>query len=86
MTRDQTLDEPTAEASIIRAAAGRCLKRVPLERRLRLLGVRVGTLIRADALAPHTGEPSTARLAAEPNASRYRANTDQLPLFDPTRD
>ncbi len=48
VTRDQTLHEATAEAALIRASAGSCLKRVPLERKLRLLGVRVGTLSRAD--------------------------------------
>ena len=44
VTRDQTIDEPTQDAKTIRHAAGLCLKRVPLERRIRLLGVRVGTL------------------------------------------
>jgi DNA polymerase-4 len=47
VTRDQTLAEPTADAAVIRRAAGLCLKRVPLERRLRLLGVRVGSLSRS---------------------------------------
>src|SRR5688572_23766609 len=44
VTRDCTLAEPTADAAAIRRAAGECLKRVPLDRRIRLLGVRVGTL------------------------------------------
>jgi DNA polymerase-4 len=44
ITRDRTLDEPTADAGAIRRAAGECLKRVPLDRRIRLLGVRVGAL------------------------------------------
>lgn len=44
VTRDCTLPMPTQEAKLIRRAAGECLKRVPLDRRLRLLGVRVGTL------------------------------------------
>ena len=44
VTRDQTIDEPTQDAKTIRHAAGLCLKRVPLERRIRLLGVRVGSL------------------------------------------
>ena len=43
-TRDQTVDAYTADAKAIRHAAGLCLKRVPLERRLRLLGVRIGSL------------------------------------------
>ena len=44
VTRDRTLDAPTQDAQAIRRAAGECLKRVPLERRIRLLGVRIGTL------------------------------------------
>ena len=44
VTRDLTLDAPTRDATIIRRAAGECLKRVPLDRRIRLLGVRVGAL------------------------------------------
>jgi DNA polymerase-4 len=46
-TRDQTVEAFTADAATIRRVAGQCLKRVPLERPLRLLGVRVGTLARA---------------------------------------
>jgi len=45
VTRDVTLADHTADASVIRAAAGQCLKRIPLERRIRLLGVRVGSLV-----------------------------------------
>ena len=47
VTRDQTLEHPTADAATIRQTAGLCLKRVDLTRRLRLLGVRVGSLVRA---------------------------------------
>jgi DNA polymerase-4 len=47
LTRDCTLDAPTRDAQAIRRAAGECLKRVPLERRIRLLGVRVGALSRS---------------------------------------
>jgi DNA polymerase-4 len=50
-TRDQTIAVHTADARTIRQTAGQCLKRVPLERRLRLLGVRVGALRRLDELA-----------------------------------
>jgi len=46
VTRDQTMAEPTHDAAAIRRVAGLCLKRVPLDRRLRLLGVRVGGLSR----------------------------------------
>jgi len=47
VTRDLTLPEPTADAAAIRQAAGACLKRVDLTRRLRLLGVRASSLSRA---------------------------------------
>jgi DNA polymerase-4 len=47
VTRDQTLTEYTADAKHIRLIAGQCLKRVNLSRRLRLLGVRVGSLVKA---------------------------------------
>ena len=51
VTRDYTADEFTADAKTIRQWAGQCLKRVPLDRRIRLLGVRVGTLEKVNALA-----------------------------------
>ena len=46
VTRDQTLPEHTQDARRIRQVASQCLKRVNLGRRLRLLGVRVGSLVR----------------------------------------
>ena len=49
VTRAQTLEYHTADATVIRQTAGLCLKRAPLERRLRLLGVRVGGLVPAAA-------------------------------------
>ena len=52
-SRDHTLcyfegdpRDPVLDAAAIRRAAGECLKRVPLERRIRLLGVRAGSLVR----------------------------------------
>ena len=71
VTRDQTLDDYTADAKVIRQAAGLCLKRVDLKRRLRLLGVRVGSLRRADGLDEATEEESGAAESAG----------DNLPLF-----
>jgi DNA polymerase-4 len=49
VTRDRTLREPTQDEAVIRRAAGECLRRAPLERRIRLLGVRVAGLVRVDA-------------------------------------
>jgi DNA polymerase-4 len=48
VTRDVTLPAPIADAASIRRAAGECLRRVPLEQRLRLLGVRVSALVPLD--------------------------------------
>ena len=46
VTRDVSVDRYTAQAERIRQLAGQCLKRVDLNRRIRLLGVRVGSLMR----------------------------------------
>jgi DNA polymerase-4 len=59
ITRDHTIAEATQDASAIRRAAGECLKRVALDRRIRLLGVRVGGLVRVDAV----------QVAREPDAA-----------------
>ncbi|WP_114970862.1 Y-family DNA polymerase [Rhodoferax ferrireducens] len=59
VTRDKTLDSYTADAQTIRQTAGQCLKRVPLDKRLRLLGVRVGSLVKAgDAETDDENRPS----------------------------
>ncbi|TXI66723.1 MAG: DNA polymerase IV [Limnohabitans sp.] len=52
VTRDQSLDEHIADAKRIRQVAGQCLKRVDLTRRIRLLGVRVGSLVKAGTAPP----------------------------------
>jgi DNA polymerase-4 len=57
VTRDVTLPAPTDEAAAIRRAAGQCLKRIELSRRIRLLGVRVGALVRGDDGAALTPAP-----------------------------
>ncbi len=56
VTRDCTLDEATRDPGTIRRAAGECLKRVPLDRRIRLLGVRVGALTKPGAQAPASAQ------------------------------
>ena len=78
VTRDLTIEHYTADATTIRQAAGQCLKRVPLERRLRLLGVRVGALrkVAPTAQGPgatEPGEPQPSHLA-----SGSKPMTDQL--------
>ena len=57
-TRDQTIDGYTNDASLIRRTAGLCLKRAPLERRLRLLGVKVAGLVRSDLAARAVAQPA----------------------------
>ncbi len=80
VTRDLTLERFTADPRTIRHAAGQCLKRAPLERRLRLLGVRVGSLLpaqaqplRADAGSPAVGAES---MGATPGARRTGPRID----------
>lgn len=58
VTRDITLPTPTSDAMTIRRAAGECLKRVRLDQRLRLLGVRISHLSpvpREQATEPEQG-------------------------------
>jgi DNA polymerase-4 len=48
ITRDQTLSLPIADAVSLREAARASLKRVTLDRKLRLLGIRAGSLVKRD--------------------------------------
>ena len=57
VTRDLTLPAPTADPAAIRRAAGECLRRVPLERKLRLLGVRAAALTPSHAPQAADGSP-----------------------------
>jgi DNA polymerase-4 len=47
ITRDQTLSLPIADAASLREAARACLKRVTFNQKLRLLGIRAGSLDRS---------------------------------------
>ena len=58
VTRDITIERHINDAREIRRVAGLCLKRAPLQKRLRLLGVRMGALLGAEeALSLKTNEP-----------------------------
>ena len=72
-TRDQTIDRFIADARAIRQTAGQCLKRVPLDRPLRLIGVRVGALVRADS-----AEAAATASTATPSAAPPRSSTASL--------
>lgn len=54
ISRDLTLPTPTADAAEIRAAAGKCLRRVDLERKFRLLGVRASGLVKQEDMEADT--------------------------------
>jgi DNA polymerase-4 len=62
VTRDRTLEAPTRDAAAIRRAAGECLKRVPLDRRIRLLGVRMGALSRSGPETARDASPGAANM------------------------
>ncbi len=79
VTRDLTLAQATADAAAIRRAAGECLKRVDLGRRLRLLGVRAGTLVRAGQPAAAPG-PQRANSNHGAHAARPAAQPDSPEL------
>ena len=78
VTRDQTMDFFTADASTIRQMAGRCLKRVNLQKRLRLLGVRVASLMRQPAAQDDEKNPADALAESYKYAINNAANEQQL--------
>jgi len=55
LTRDHTLREPLDDAAGLLAASRECLRRAPLDRPLRLLGVRVSALVPAGEVAEDPG-------------------------------
>lgn len=66
VTRSLTMAQATRDAATIRLWAGRCLRHVPLDQRLRLIGVKM------ESLSPGDGSEA-AQAAASPSS---------LPLFD----
>ena len=74
VTRDLTLPAHTMDARTIRRAAGECLKRVDLSRRLRLLGVRAGNLATLSELVTPK--------AAPPEVHEPDPIYAPMPLFD----
>jgi len=83
VTRDVTLDHFTADPATIRRQAGLCLKRVDLSRRIRLLGVRVGKLVK-----PGT-DGSVPQVYSDPASSpppRDKARHDRNDLLFPELD
>ena len=83
VTRDQTIDHYTANPAEIRQVGGLCLKRVDMKRRLRLLGVRVGALVKADsqeAQMPDAAKLSTVLQACEPSPPS-KPHHEQADLF-----
>ena len=86
VSRDVTLPAPVDAAQAIRAAAGSCLKRVDLSRRLRLIGVRATGLVPAARAA--SAEPSTPgdrSVAKSPSPTRHKWQVD-LPFFSASDD
>ena len=76
-TRDHTAQSHTADALMIRKLAGLCLKRVPLDQRLRLLGVRASALAKAGGSAVF--EQNTPLAQSIPTALAIKnIATDQL--------
>ena len=82
-TRDQTLNLPVQNAAAIRQAAGQCLKRIPLVKRIRLLGVKVSGLIDEQAWQATEQDPVARELLLRPQALMSVRNHDPYtaPLF-----
>lgn len=50
VTRDLTLPAPISDAKSLRLFSGKCLKRIDLDKKIRLLGVKASGLVRADSI------------------------------------
>ena len=84
LTRDITIDHYTADAAEIRRLAGLCLKRAPLHKRLRLIGVRVGTLLGAqEAAILMQKRPLTPVKYAQAASKTIARDPLTLDLFEP---
>lgn len=77
-TRDQTGVNYTADGAAIRQRAGQCLKRVPLEQRLRLLGVRASTLARRGEDLPPPAKDLPQARPSDPGAQDEAMRTGWL--------
>jgi DNA polymerase-4 len=78
-TRALTLPAHTLDGREIRRAAGQCLKRVDLARRLRLLGVRASNLEKLSELVAGTAALPRAKSREAAHVAREEPG---LPLFD----
>ncbi|TAM43397.1 MAG: DNA polymerase IV [Burkholderiaceae bacterium] len=78
VTRDQTIAHYTDDAGVIRHTAGLCLKRVPLTQRLRLLGVRVGSLLKAAEAREFESNTPVTHAVSTHSTTNSIAATDQL--------
>lgn len=58
ITRNQTIAVPTADPLIIRSAARACLRRVHFDQKFRLLGIRLGALVRTDSVDQNLCQPA----------------------------
>ena len=78
VTRDQTIEIPTADPVLIRRFAGQLLKRVDLSKRIRLLGVRMGTLIKQEELGnfKKLNNPTTPFDSEEDSAIQLGVNAE----------
>ena len=81
VTRDQTIDHYTADAADIRKIGGLCLKRVDMKRRLRLLGVRVGTLVKVDSHEALTPDAAKSVLLLREPSPPTEPHHEQADLF-----
>jgi len=82
VTRDTTIGTAIDDPAEIRRHAGRCLKRVDLTRRFRLLGVRVGKLVKPGTDPLDGGRYSEAP-SASPRSARDRSPDDHTDLLFP---
>lgn len=77
VTRDITIDRYIADAKEMRRVAGLCLKRAPLQKRLRLLGVRMASLLSTEEAQEYERNRAAAPVGIAQAAMKLEAEEDR---------
>ena len=84
-TRDQTVDYFITDGQAIRDVAGLCLKRIPLDKKLRLLGVRASNLVTTE-IGKQAKQAKPAKPAEKHGINRDIESNRPLALVNATKD
>ncbi|MBC7918734.1 MAG: DNA polymerase IV [Rhodoferax sp.] len=77
VTRDITIERHISDAKEMRHVAGLCLKRAPLQKKLRLLGVRMAALLTTDEALEYEKNRAVGGVSSAQAATKIEAEEDR---------